>query len=121
MVIADGRVRVLDRGTGALTTMPVSRTPLGLLLAPEVVSLSGAAHVDSLVHQGGQIRVVVSRNGLAGQGSLTLDFADRPLRLEAVTVTDPRRQMLNMQLSGIDPAPVLTPDLFAPPTRMPHP
>ena len=115
MVIADGRVRILDRASGALTTMPVSRTPLGLLLAPSI-SLSGTAHVDSLVHQGGQIRLVLSRTGQAAQGSLTLDFADAPLRLEAVTVTDSYGRMLTMQLSGIDPSPVLTPELFQPPS-----
>ena len=72
MVIADGRVRVLDRSSGALTTMAVSRTPLGLLLAP-TISLSGAAHIESLVHQRGQIRVVLTRTDAPAQGRLTLE------------------------------------------------
>lgn len=119
MVIAGGRVRVLDRGTGSTTTMAVSRTPLGLLLAPEI-TLSGAAHIDSLTHNGQQIRLVLSKQGEHAQGTLTLDFADQPLRLEAVTIVDARRQMLTMQLSGIDPAPVLTPNLFLPPVASPR-
>ncbi len=118
MVIADGRVRILDRGTGALTTMPVSRTPLGLLLAP-TVSLSGAAHVDSLAHQAGGLRLVLSKQGQPAQGRLTLDFADHPLALQAVTVTDAYQRMLTLQLTGIDTAPVLTPGLFQPPSVTP--
>ena len=119
MVIANGRVRILDRATGALTTMPVSRTPLGLLLTP-VISLSGAAHIDSLIHRDGQIRAVVTKTDQASQGRLTMDFADQPLRLEAVTVTDAYNRMLTMQLSGIDPAPRLTPGLFDPPVATPR-
>jgi outer membrane lipoprotein-sorting protein len=118
MVIADGRVRVLDRGTGALTTMPVSRTPLGLLLGP-AIDLSGAAHVESVVHGAGTTRLVLTKAGQPGLGTLTLDFADVPLRLQAVTVTDPYRRALTMQLSDIDSAPVLTPDLFKPPVPTP--
>lgn len=116
MVIADGRVNILDRGTGALTTQPVSRTPLGLLLAP-TISLSGAAKVESLTHANGQLRLVLSKTDQPGQGRLTLDFAGQPLLLEAVTITDPYGRMLTMQLSMIDPAPILTPDLFQMPAQ----
>ena len=119
MVIAGGRVRVLDRATGALTTMAVSRTPLGLLLAP-TITLSGAAHVDSVARSGQQLRLVLSKQGQPGQGSLTLDFTDQPLQLRAVSVTNPYRQVLTMQLSGLDPDPVLTPELFQPPTAAPR-
>ncbi len=118
MVIAGGRVRILDRGTGALTTMPVSRTPLGLLLGP-TIDLSGTAHVESLAHQAGGIRLVLTRAGQPTQGTLTLDFADQPLLLQAVTIVDPYRRALTLQLSGIDPSPVLTPSLFQPPVAAP--
>ena len=119
IVIADDRVRVLDRGTGAVTTMSVSRTPLGLLLAPEI-ALSGATHVDSLTHDGQQMRLVLSKQEQHGQGSLTLDFSDQPLRLDAVTVINPYRQVLTMRLSDVDTAPVLTPELFQPPAAAPR-
>ena len=118
MVIADGRVRILDRATGALTTMPVSRTPLGLLLAP-TISLTGAAQLDSLSHENGGIRLVLSKAGQPAQGRLTLDFTDQPLTLRAVSVTDAYQRILTMQLSGIDTAPVLTPDVFQPPSAAP--
>ena len=69
MVIADGRVRILDRSTGALTTMPVSRTPLGLLLAP-TISLAGAAHVDSLVRPGRRPPPDLEQRGTACSGTV---------------------------------------------------
>ena len=118
MVITGGRVRILDRATGALTTMPVSRTPLGLLLTP-TISLSGPAHVDSLTHEAGGLRLVVSKADQPAQGRLTLDFTDRPLALQAVTVTDAYRRTLTMQLTDIDAAPTLTPALFQPPPVTP--
>ncbi len=114
MVISGGRVRILDRSNGALTTQPLSRTPLGILLAPEI-HLDGDVTVDSLVHQGTSLQVSLSKTGAAGQGSLTLQMADHPLRLLGVSVTDPYHRTLELTLADIDTAPVLTPELFAPP------
>ncbi len=119
MVITNGRINVLDRSNGALTTQPVSRTPLGLLLAP-TIRLDGPVTVDSLVHATDQagapiLRLTLSKTGLPGQGHLTLDFSDRPLRLRAVTVQDPYNHVLTLNLSGIDDQPQLTPELFQPP------
>ena len=119
IVITGGRVRILDRATGALTTMPVSRTPLGLLLTPTVM-LAGAAHMESLAHEANGIRLVLSKADAPAQGRLTLDFSDRPLALQAVTVMDAAQRMLTMQLTDVDAAPVLTPDLFRPPSIPPR-
>ncbi len=115
MVISGGRVRVLDRGTGALTTQPLSRTPLGLLLGPSI-DLAAAGHLDSVAHLGGTLRVVVSKPGAAAQGALTLDFDDHPLLLRAVSLTDPYHRNLTLTLSELNPDPALTPELFQPPS-----
>jgi outer membrane lipoprotein-sorting protein len=114
MVISGGRVRVLDRRTGALTTMALSRTPLGILLAP-TIDLSGPVTVTSVQHPAGALAVTLEKTGQAGQGSLTLYLAEMPLRLQAVTVTDAYQRSSTLSLSDIDTAPVLTPDLFAAP------
>ncbi len=118
MVISGGRVRMLDRSNGALTTQPLSRTPLGILLAPEI-HLNGDVTVDALVHQGAALTVTLSKTGAAGQGSLTLQMADHPLRLLGVSVTDSYHHTLELTLTDIDTSPVLTPQLFAPPTMAP--
>ena len=114
MVVTGGRVRVLDRSNGAVTTQPLSRTPLGILLAPQI-QLDGPVTVDSLQHQGDTLSVTLSKTGAAAQGSLTLQLADHPLRLLGVALTDPYRRTLQLSLSGIDTKPVLTPELFAAP------
>jgi outer membrane lipoprotein-sorting protein len=114
MVISGGHVRVLDRRSGALTTMALSRTPLAILLAPEI-HLSGAISVVSVAHEGGDLQLTLQNTDAPSQGSLTLNFAQLPLRLRAVTVTDAYQRASTLALSGIDTHPALTPGLFAPP------
>ena len=114
MVISNGRVRILDRSNGALTTMPLSKTPLGILLAP-TISLSGAVAVTALHHDPTGLQVTLQKTDQPGQGSLTLYLSDMPLHLNAVTVTDPYQRNLTLSLSGMDANPAITPDLFKPP------
>jgi outer membrane lipoprotein-sorting protein len=114
MVISGGHVRVLDRRTGALTTMALSRTPLGILLAP-TIDLFGPVTVTSVQHVGGELALTMQKTGSPGQGNLTLYLSQMPLQLQAVTVTDAYRHSSTLTLSGINLNPALTPDLFAPP------
>ncbi len=114
MVVTGGRVRILDRSNGAVTTQPLSRTPLGILLAPQI-QLDGPVTVDSLQHQGNGLTITLSKTGAATQGSLTLEMADHPLRLLGVALTDPYRHTLQLNLSGINTSPVMTPELFQAP------
>ena len=115
MVIADGELRIVDRNTGATSTMPVSRTPLGMLLTPSI-NLSGPITVANLTRLPGIIRITLQKTDQRSQGSLTLTLADQPLRLVGVTIVDAHDRTLTMRLSGIDTAPVLTPGLFQPPS-----
>jgi outer membrane lipoprotein-sorting protein len=114
MVISAGLVRVLDRGTGALTTMPLSKTPLAILLAP-TISLSGAVTVTALRHDQGGLQVTLQKTEQPAQGSLTLYLSEAPLQLIAVTVTDSYQRSLTLTLSNMNTAPMLTQDLFKPP------
>ncbi len=111
MVITNGRVAILDRSSGALTTQPLSRTPLGILLS-STIQLDGPVTASAVTHGAGTLSVTLSKTGQAGQGSLTLTLADAPLLLLGVTVTDPYHRTLQLRLSDIDTAPVLTPSLF---------
>ena len=116
MVITGGRVHILDRANGAITTQPLSRTPLGILLEPQI-HLDGTVTIDSLVHSGEDLSLTLSKTGAALQGHLTLRLSDHPLRLRSVSVTDPYRRTLTLDLAAIDTSPVLTPGLFEPPVR----
>jgi outer membrane lipoprotein-sorting protein len=111
IVIAYGQVQIVDRSSGATTTMPVSRTPLGMLLTPKI-NLSGAVAVQSLVKEPGMIQITLVKTDQPTQGALTLALADRPLRLISVTVIDTYQRTLTMHLSDIDVAPTLTPSMF---------
>jgi len=114
MVISAGRVRVLDRRTGALTTMSLSRTPLGILLAPSI-DLSGPVTVSAVGHAAGGLQMTLQKTAAPGQGSLTLYLSQMPMQLQAVTVTDAYQHSSTLTLSDIDTMPALKPDLFAPP------
>ncbi len=111
LVVADGRVLVLDRSNGSITTMPLSRSPLAILLTPSI-HLSGAVTVVSLQHTQGTVQITLKKTDQPGQGSLTLSLADQPLRLQSVSITDPYTRVLTMALSDIDTRPVVTAGLF---------
>ena len=111
IVIANGQVQIVDPSNGSTTTMPVSRTPLGMLLTP-TLSFSGAVTVAKLVKEPGIVQITLEKTNQPAQGSLTLTLADQPLGLIAVTVVDAHQRTLTMHLSNIDLAPTLTPSMF---------
>jgi outer membrane lipoprotein-sorting protein len=114
MVIANGQVQIVDRGNGATTTMPLSRTPLALLLTPSL-DLSGAVTVARLVHAPGLEQITLEKTGHPSDGSLTLTLSDQPLQLRAVTVVDREQQTLMMNLLDLEPLQAPAPNLFQPP------
>lgn len=114
MVIGGGRVRVLNRGTGARTTMPLAKTPLAILLEP-TISLSGPITVTALHHDATGVQVTLQKTDAPGQGSLTLYLSEAPLHLNAVTVTDAYQRSETLSLTDMNTSPALTPDLFKPP------
>ena len=111
IVIANGQVQIVDQSNGSTTTMPVSRTPLGMLLTPKL-NFSGAVTVAKLVKEPGIIQITLEKTNQPSQGNLTLTLADQPLGLIAVTVVDAHQRTLTMHLSNIDLAPNLTPSMF---------
>ena len=111
IVIANGQVQIVDQSNGSTTTMPVSRTPLGMLLTP-TLNFSGDVTVTKLLKEPGIIQITLEKTNHSSQGSLTLTLADQPLGLIAVTVVDAHQRTLTMHLSNIDLAPTLTPSMF---------
>jgi len=84
--------------------IPLSRTPLGILLA-ETATLSGDVTVTGIERLPGQIHVSLVRSASPGDGSLVLTFADNPLSLRQWRVIDAQRKetrvtLSNMQLGG---------------------
>ncbi|KXV00515.1 hypothetical protein AD929_10940 [Gluconobacter potus] len=100
LVANDGRVVFQDRSVDQVTTIPLDRTPLGLLLRPEL-KLSGDVTVTGFEHSNGQIRVQVVRTRSAGEGTLTLVLSDAPLGLLGWTVVDAQGRTTTIALSDV--------------------
>lgn len=86
------------------SNIPISRTPLGILLS-EKAELSGDVTVTGIERLPGQIHVSLVRTASPGDGSLTLTFADAPLTLRQWRVIDAQRKetrvtLFNMELGG---------------------
>ena len=87
LVASAGQVLLYDRELKQPTTMPVSSTPLGLLLR-ERIALSGDITVPAMGRQGGFLSVSLQRTGAAAEGRLTLMFAENPMELRQWSVVD---------------------------------
>jgi outer membrane lipoprotein-sorting protein len=87
LVANHGQVVFRDRKLDQVTTIPLSRTPLGLLLAPSV-RLSGDVTVTGFTEQNGQLQITLERTAAPGDGSLTLIYSERPFMLRSWSVLD---------------------------------
>lgn len=104
LVAGDGLLVFHDSQLGQTSNIPLSQTPLGILLADEV-RLSGSVKVTELRRLPGMIAVTVVRSASIGDGSLTMVFADNPLTLRQWSVLDAQRQetrvsLFDVQLGG---------------------
>ncbi|HZF78127.1 MAG TPA: outer membrane lipoprotein carrier protein LolA [Acetobacteraceae bacterium] len=87
LVASAGQVLMYDRELKQPTTMPVSSTPLGLLLR-ERIALSGDITVSAMGRQGGFLSVTLHRTGAPAEGRLTLMFSENPMELRQWSVVD---------------------------------
>jgi outer membrane lipoprotein-sorting protein len=102
LLVADGgQFLMYDRELRAPTTLLVSRTPLGILLRPQV-RLAGDVTVAGLERSGGFLRVTVFRTAEPNEGRLTLVFNPDPVELRQWAVTDAQRRETRVTLSRIE-------------------
>ena len=104
LVANDGEVVFRDAKLDQVTTIPLTRTPLGLLLAPSI-RLSGDVTVTGLTQNRGQLQLTLQRTASPGDGSLTLVFSAAPFALRSWTVVDAqgretRVDLYNVQTGG---------------------
>jgi outer membrane lipoprotein-sorting protein len=112
MMANGGLLVIYDHGNGATTTMPVAKTPLGLLLAPRI-ALTGTVAVTGFSETPAGLVLTLQDTANPGQGTLTVTLAKAPLALTGVTATDIHGRSLTLRLSGLDAHPLITPQLFA--------
>jgi outer membrane lipoprotein-sorting protein len=90
-----------DAQLGQTTNIPLSRTPLGILLGDHT-SLSGDVTVTKFVRLPGQLQVTLVRTASPGEGSLTLLFADNPLTLRQWVVVDQQGKQTHVSFTNME-------------------
>jgi len=90
-----------DSQLNQTTNLPLSATPLGLLLRDDL-HLAGDVTVTGIERLPGQIHVTMVRTASPDDGSLTLVFADAPLALRQWSVVDAQRQETRVSLFNIE-------------------
>jgi outer membrane lipoprotein-sorting protein len=111
LIAAHGQLIFHDSSLQQTSNISLSRTPLGILLADNVV-LSGAVTVTGIQRLPGQIQLTLVRTDSPGDGSLTLIFADPPLTLRQWTVVDAQRRQTHVTLYNAQTGGHFDPDLF---------
>jgi outer membrane lipoprotein-sorting protein len=111
LIAAHGVLIFNDSSLQQTSNIPLSRTPLGILLA-ERVTLSGGVTVTGIQRLPGQIQLTLVRTDSPGDGSLTLIFADQPLTLRQWTVVDAQRRETHVTLYNAQTGGSFDPQLF---------
>jgi outer membrane lipoprotein-sorting protein len=101
LVAGHGLVVFHDAQLNQTSNIPLSRTPLGILLADQV-NLSGDVTVTGIQRPPGQIQVTLVRTATPNEGSLTLSFNDNPLVLRQWSVIDAQRQETRVTLYNVE-------------------
>jgi outer membrane lipoprotein-sorting protein len=101
LVASHGEVIFQDKQLGQFSHIDITLTPLGILLADNI-RLSGDVTVTAITRLPGQLQVTLIRTGKAGDGSITLVFADNPLALKQWSVLDAQQNETRVSLFGIE-------------------
>jgi outer membrane lipoprotein-sorting protein len=101
LVAGHGLVVFHDKSLNQTSNIPISQTPLGILLADHV-TFGGDVSVTGIQRLPGQIQVSIIRTSSPGDGTLTLIFADNPLTLRQWTVIDAQRQETRVTLYNVE-------------------
>lgn len=114
LVISDGVwVVVYDTRDCSKQTVPLSSTPLNLLLQ-EKVDLRQSGAVSDIERRPGQMRVTAFNPGNRDEGSITLIFNDNPLELRQWIVTDAEGRQTTVALSEVTRGKEIPVRLFLP-------
>lgn len=111
MVAGFGVLVYHDPALDQTTNIPLSATPLGILLSQQVV-LSGDVTVTKIQRNPGELDVTLIRTGKAAAGSLTLVFGTNPLELRQWKVLDAQARETRVSLYDIAPGGPFPDSLF---------
>lgn len=111
LVAGFGSATFFDRQLKQTSSVPLSTTPLGMLLADHI-NFDDGVRVLGITRYPGQLQVNMTRTGSPEDGSLTLVFADQPLALRQWVVTDAQRQTTTVSLFNIELGGSFNPEMF---------
>ena len=100
LVAGAGSLIFHDQKLGQTSNIPLSETPLGILLADQV-RLSGPITVTGVERPPGMIELSVVRSSRPYDGTLYLYFADNPLALQQWAVLDGQRRLTRVTLEKL--------------------
>lgn len=106
-----GVLKFHDASLRQTTNIPLSRTPLGILLGDDT-KLSGDVTVTGIARLPGQLQLSLVRTASPGEGTLTLLLADEPMVLRGWIVVDQQGKQTKVTLTGLEPGARLDARLF---------
>ncbi len=112
LIAADGQFFHYDRQLRQPTIVPLSSTPLSVLLR-NPLRLGGDITVAAFERAGGLLRVTLHRTGQAAEGQIQLVLEEQPMMLRQWVVLDPQGRSTRVTLSQIQKGERFDPFLFA--------
>jgi outer membrane lipoprotein-sorting protein len=101
LVASGGQFLLYDRQMRSPSTVPVSSTPLSVLLQ-STIRLSGDVTVTRVERAGGFLRITLHRTANPSEGRLTLVFQEEPMELRQWVVVDAQARETRVTLSAIE-------------------
>jgi len=101
MVARDWRLVVHDGRADQTSTVPVDKTPLGILLNEEI-RLGGPVTIRSLAEISGELHLTVFQSAEPGRGELTLIFGLEPLDLRRWEILDAQGKRTRVLLENVE-------------------
>ncbi|MDE1174747.1 MAG: outer membrane lipoprotein carrier protein LolA [Parvibaculaceae bacterium] len=111
LVVADGTWVIVQEGNQVEQRYPLSSTPLGILLEPDV-KLDDEARVLGVSRDAGRLRVVLADKSGEAPGRLALDFSTPHIELMEWTVTDAQGLNTTVALQDVQKGIKADPALF---------
>ena len=115
-----GLVVFKDKKLQQTSTIPLSQTPLGIILA-EQVKLSGDVEILGLRRLPDEIALTLRRTASPSDGNITLFFSDQKLALQRWSVVDQQQQITSVKLFNVELGGKFDPALFKVTTPQPLP
>ncbi len=111
LVAGGGRLVFTDSALKQTTEIPLDKTPLGLLLRPQL-SLSGDVTVTGFRHDNGMLQVTLVRSASPSDGSLTVFMNEAPLALRGWSVVDAQGRETRIDLFNLAAGAAMSANLF---------